>query len=72
MASVVQVALERRFLPVLHHGPAGTIAVLATVPGEGEDRSSGFPRSHDRMPSAATGGTNSPKAQKRRQTQTVV
>ena len=35
MASVVKVAFDRLILPVLHHGPAGTVAVLATVPGEG-------------------------------------
>ena len=57
MASVVKVALERRSLPVLRHGPAGTLAVLARVPGEDQDRSSGLSRSHDRMPSVATGGT---------------
>ena len=35
MASVVRVAFDRLILPVLHHGPVGTIAVLATVPSEG-------------------------------------
>jgi len=45
------------FLPALHHGPAGTLALLARVPGEGQDVS-GLARSRDRMLSAVTGGEN--------------
>ncbi|WP_338209096.1 hypothetical protein [Lactiplantibacillus paraxiangfangensis] len=53
MASVVKVVLTGDF-PVLDHGRAGTIAYFAIVPGEGQDRSSGLTRSHDRMSSVAT------------------
>jgi len=41
--------------PTLNHGRSGTVAYFATVPGEGQDRSSGLARSHDRMLSAPTG-----------------
>ena len=37
MASVVNVAFGRRNLSALRHGPAGTLAILARVPGEGQD-----------------------------------
>jgi len=56
MASVVLVAFGRRGLSALCHGPSGAVATLATVPGEGRDRSSGSARS--RMSSAATEGGN--------------
>jgi len=37
MASDVQVALNWRFLPVLHHGQSGRFVVLAKLPGEAQD-----------------------------------
>ncbi len=41
--SVVMLALDWRFLPILHHGRSGTIAGYATVPGEGQDVSQAWP-----------------------------
>jgi len=37
MASDVQVGFDRRFLPALHHGRSGRFAILAKLPGEGQD-----------------------------------
>jgi len=37
IASGVQVAFDRRFLPALHHGQPGRFAVLAKLPGEVQD-----------------------------------
>ena len=58
MPSGVKVPLERRSLPVVRDGPAGIVAVFATIPGEGEDRSTGVSRSLVRMASATTGSGN--------------
>ena len=45
------------FLPTLRHGPAGTVAGFATVPGEGQDVSQAWPgpatACYQRRPEAA-------------------
>ncbi|MFC6202244.1 hypothetical protein ACFP1L_10215 [Lactiplantibacillus nangangensis] len=62
MASVVLVAFGRRILSALRHGPAGTIAGLATVPGEGQDVSQAWTgpttACHPRQPEAAKSNYN--------------
>ena len=57
MPSVVMVALNRLFLPILRHGRAGILAIFARIPGEDQDVL-GLVRSHDRMVSVATGSGN--------------